>query len=315
VTDPYAAPPRSPASSVAKLAWLVADYVVGYVTRVRPFVTRSGLVAFDRYYQDLLADPRRFRYGGPMSLARAAARLVPQPDLWIVLDASVETLQARKGEVTPEESGAQRRAYLALATQVHDAVLVDANESPPLVTAAAAQAILARMENRVERRHIPPRHDNPWGARLLLFFAALRMPVLSPLVGFLYHSDIRCRIRSPILMPHPFGIVVHPHAQIGNRVTLMQQVAIGPRVPGDAAVPVIGDEVFVGAGARILGGVHVGRGAVIGANAVVTRDVPSYSTVVGVNRLLTRRDPAANEAESVVEGELASPRRAIAGDS
>jgi serine acetyltransferase/thymidylate kinase len=314
VVDPYAAPPRSPAASVAKLALLVADYVVGYALKVRPFATRSGLVVFDRYYQDLLADPRRFRYGGPMALARAAARLIPQPDLWIVLDASAQTLQARKQEVTPEESEAQRRAYLALATQVNDAVLVDANQSPTLMAAAAAQAILMRMENRVERRHIPLRHENPWSARVLLFFARFRIPLISRLVAFLFHSDLRCRIRSPILMPHPFGIVVHAYAQVGNRVTLMQQVAIGPREPDETAAPVIGDEVFVGAGARILGGVRVGRGAIIGANAVVTRDVPSYCTVVGVNRILGRHERAANEAQALLEGEPA-PRRAIAGES
>jgi hypothetical protein len=197
-----------------------------------------------------------------------------------------------------------------------------------MVAAEAAQAILMRMENRVERRYIPPQHGNPLGARLLLFFARYRVPLLGRLVGVLYNSDIRCRIRSPILMPSPFGILVHPHAQIGSRVTLMQQVAIGPRTPVEGAAPVLEDEVFVGAGARVLGGIRIGRGAVIGANAVVTRDVPSYCTVVGANRVLRKRTHAANEAhEQLPEaGDFPAaedgyapqpevPRRAIGGDS
>jgi serine O-acetyltransferase len=44
--------------------------------------------------------------------------------------------------------------------------------------------------------------------------------------------------------------------------------------------------VFIGPGAKILGAVRVGRGATVGANAVVTRDVPSHCTVVGINRIL-----------------------------
>jgi serine O-acetyltransferase len=64
------------------------------------------------------------------------------------------------------------------------------------------------------------------------------------------------------------------------------QVTIGTKHPADPGAPVIEDNVCIGAGARILGAVRVGRGAVVGANAVVTRDVPSHCTVVGVNRIL-----------------------------
>ena len=55
------------------------------------------------------------------------------------------------------------------------------------------------------------------------------------------------------------------------------------------AVPQIEDGVYIGAGAKILGGVRVGRGATIGANAVVTKDVPAGATVVGANRILSKR--------------------------
>ena len=66
----------------------------------------------------------------------------------------------------------------------------------------------------------------------------------------------------------------------------MQFVTIGGKNPGgENAAPVIEDDVYIGAGAKIIGNVRVGRGAIVGANAVVTRDVPPYSTVVGGNRI------------------------------
>jgi serine O-acetyltransferase len=87
-------------------------------------------------------------------------------------------------------------------------------------------------------------------------------------------------------MPHPFGIVIDRGVSIGSRVTIMQQASIGPKRPSDPGLPVIEDNVFIGPGAKVLGPVRVGRGATVGANAVVTRDVPSHCTVVGVNRIL-----------------------------
>jgi len=288
VTDPYAAPARSALASTAKLAWFVADYVAGYLLRLWPCIVRSGLVAFDRYYHDLLADPRRYRYGASLGLARLAARFVPAPDLWVVLDASVETLQSRKQEVTAAESEQQRRAYLALAAQLDDAILVDANGSAPVVAAETAQAILTRMENRVERRHVPVHPENPLRTRVLLFFCRHRVPLLSRFVRLLFNCDIECRMRSPILMAHPYGIVIDAQARLGSRVTVMQQVTIGSKTPGERTAPVIEDDVVIGAGARVLGPIRVGRGVIIGANAVVTRDVPSYCTVVGANRILRK---------------------------
>jgi serine O-acetyltransferase len=76
------------------------------------------------------------------------------------------------------------------------------------------------------------------------------------------------------------GIVVHKHAVIGNNVRISPNVVIGGR--GGSTVPVIEDDVLIGAGACILGGVRIGRGAKIGANSTVLIDVPAYATAVGV---------------------------------
>ena len=77
------------------------------------------------------------------------------------------------------------------------------------------------------------------------------------------------------------AIVVHKRAQIGENVAVVGTTN-GKVRGGLHAVPIIEDGVTIGAGARILGPVRIGRGALIGANAVVLIDVPAGATAVGV---------------------------------
>lgn len=83
------------------------------------------------------------------------------------------------------------------------------------------------------------------------------------------------------------GVVLHPRARIGYKVIIAQQVTIGGR-SGHRGVPVIEDGCFIGAGARVLGPVRVGAGAIVGANAVVVRDVPAGAVVGGVPARILR---------------------------
>lgn len=79
---------------------------------------------------------------------------------------------------------------------------------------------------------------------------------------------------------HPIGIVIGGDAKIGDRVRFMGNNTIG--TAKDNGYPVIEDDVLVGAGARVLGPVRIGKGATIGANAVVLQDVPAGATAVGI---------------------------------
>lgn len=154
---------------------------------------------------------------------------------------------------------------------------------------SAEAAILRWLECRVERRYPAAMvGENPFSARLLQL--ALRAGLGAP-VELALHCRIDARLGSPVLMPVPYGIVIERGVVIGRRVTVMHQVTLGRKDgvtgAGDGSgVPSIEDNVFIGAGARVLGRVRVGRGATVGANAVVTRDVPSHCTVVGANRIL-----------------------------
>ena len=93
--------------------------------------------------------------------------------------------------------------------------------------------------------------------------------------------------RGGLLIPHPNGIVIHPDAEIGVNCLIFQQVTIGTR--DGVGVPAIAGHVDIGAGAKILGPVHVGAHAKIGANAVVSTDVPSGSVAVGIPARITVR--------------------------
>jgi len=85
-----------------------------------------------------------------------------------------------------------------------------------------------------------------------------------------------------LYLPHPFGIVVNADCKLGRNVTLLQGVTLGIVDPSQPGCPVLEDGARVSAGAKLLGGITVGRGAVIGANAVVLRDVPGFRVAVGI---------------------------------
>ncbi|WP_287158302.1 serine acetyltransferase [Chloroflexus sp.] len=82
-----------------------------------------------------------------------------------------------------------------------------------------------------------------------------------------------------LYIAHPVGTVIAPQ-RMGRNCSVIAAVTIGMR--NEWKFPIIGDEVFIGAGARVLGGITVGDRAQIGANAVVIRDVPAGATVVGI---------------------------------
>jgi serine O-acetyltransferase len=99
--------------------------------------------------------------------------------------------------------------------------------------------------------------------------------------------DPRATLGRRLMLPHPNGVVIHEDAVIGNDCMIMQQVTIG--MIGEGEVPRIGNKVYVGAGAKIIGRVDVGDGARVGANAVVTKDVPPNWTAVGIPARLIER--------------------------
>lgn len=122
---------------------------------------------------------------------------------------------------------------------------------------------------------------------------------------FYYRTGLAGRLLAPLCRPLPTLYITTPEIgpglyiqhgfatiisarRIGRDCWINQQVTIGYRNGTDA--PTLGDRVTVNAGAKIIGRVHVGDDAKVGANAVVVKDVPARTTVVGVPARIVRRD-------------------------
>jgi thymidylate kinase len=141
VADPHGKPARSALVSLAKiLVWLIEEWFANLFQE-----RKETLLICDRYYHDLLVDPQRYRYGGPLWAARLVGKLMPRPNLWVLLDAPAEVLQARKQEVSPEETARQRQAYLVFVRKQRKHVIVDASQSLDRVIADVEDAITGVM--------------------------------------------------------------------------------------------------------------------------------------------------------------------------
>lgn len=89
-----------------------------------------------------------------------------------------------------------------------------------------------------------------------------------------------CRIGKGLRIHHFGGIIFHPTVQLGNNCTLYHGVTIGDR-GGSGKAASIGDNVLIGAGAKIIGEITIGDNCIVGANAVVARDMPADTVAVG----------------------------------
>lgn len=124
--------------------------------------------------------------------------------------------------------------------------------------------LLYRLSHEVWRRHIPALPGIL--ARLNITLHGFDVPCIVPIGPGLY-------------VPHPVGTVIMADS-IGSNVTLVSGITIGMR--NEPSFPTIGNNVFIGAGARVLGELTIGDNVNIGANAVVVKDVPANCTAVGI---------------------------------
>jgi serine O-acetyltransferase len=95
------------------------------------------------------------------------------------------------------------------------------------------------------------------------------------------------------VIDHFGGIIISGYTQFGNNCRIRNGVVIGLRRIEEKVAPIIGDNVDIGAGAKILGPIRVGNNVLIGANAVVICDVPDNSIAVGVPAVIRPRSAPA----------------------
>jgi serine O-acetyltransferase len=137
----------------------------------------------------------------------------------------------------------------------------------------------------------------PWGAVHLVL-----MKLGEVFCGIYLGKD--ARIGRRLVIEHFGAIIVHNRAVIGDDCVLRQGVTIGMRHTSDPlGVPVLGDRVDVGAGAKLLGRIVIGDDAVIGANAVVLDNVPAGALAVGVPAVIKRRRGSAPGSGTAMQRE------------
>ena len=124
---------------------------------------------------------------------------------------------------------------------------------------------------------------------------AVKIPVFSfvlKIIAFLLFKWIEimtgislpasAKIGKGFYIGHFGAIIVHSDAELGENCSIGTGVIIGTKGVGNEGVPTIGNNVYIGTGAKVLGKVKIGNNVKIGANAVVLTDVPGDSTAVGV---------------------------------
>jgi hypothetical protein len=109
---------------------------------------------FDRYFHDMLIDPLRYRYKGPLWLLKFLSRFVTLPDsLFLLLDASEELILSRKREVPPAELRRQRAAYKHLRDELPNAEVVYNDQDIDHTIADASRAVIEHLARRFQQRH------------------------------------------------------------------------------------------------------------------------------------------------------------------
>jgi serine O-acetyltransferase len=107
---------------------------------------------------------------------------------------------------------------------------------------------------------------------------------LSQLMRFFTGIEIHpgAKIGKHLVIDHGMGVVIGETAEVGDDCTIFHGSTLGGKGGTGKRHPTIGQGVMIGAGAKLLGPIHVGDGAKVGANAVVLKDVPAGATVVGI---------------------------------
>ena len=148
-----------------------------------------------------------------------------------------------------------------------------------------------------------------------LYLKGLRfLPRLISAIGqFLTTVDIHpgATIGEGIFIDHATGVVIGETTVIGNNVLIYQQVTLGGvSLSRGKRHPTIEDNVTIGAGAKVLGNINIGKCAKIGANSVVVKDVPAECTAVGVpahvSKRIDNKEPLKHNIMPDIEKELYS---------
>lgn len=144
VTDPHKYKPYSVLKSYGKLLFFVYQYNKGWVSNILPLKSKSSLVIFDRYYDDILVDYKRYRYGGSRRIAKFIRYFIPKPDLYFVLTTDANIIHKRKQEVSFMELERQINDYRSLVDGKRY-INIDVSKTPKEIVLEISSIILSKI--------------------------------------------------------------------------------------------------------------------------------------------------------------------------
>ena len=146
-TDPHKFKPYNKFKSFIKLCYFFFQYNLGWLKSIVPLRVRSSLIIFDRYYDDLIADNKRYRYGGGDKVAKLFRSFIKKPALYFILVTDAETIYKRKQEVTFSELENQVEKYKSLVDNKRY-FEIDVSKKPAKIVSNVTAILMKKMYER-----------------------------------------------------------------------------------------------------------------------------------------------------------------------
>jgi serine O-acetyltransferase len=135
--------------------------------------------------------------------------------------------------------------------------------------------------------------------KIVFFFAYMFCEVVMEM-----SLDPHATIGGGLYIGHIGGVHINPQAIIGRNCDIAHRVTIGASAMGRKGAPILGDQVYVGTGATVIGKIKIGNGAKIAANTLVMSNIPEGATVMGVPGRIIMRAPKAIESPALPVAEM-----------
>lgn len=149
-SNPHRAKPASGISSLFRLMYYWLDYLLGYWLVNRRKCARGGVLVFDRYFYDFVADPRRSRISLPKWVRKIFLRMTPQPDIVFFLDCNADVVFARKQELSRNEIERQLNEYRQMVSEFPEKfVRLNAQQAPEISCGNAVKELVIRSFRRI----------------------------------------------------------------------------------------------------------------------------------------------------------------------
>lgn len=149
-SEPHKYPAYSKLKSYLKISYFIFQYNKGWFKNIIPLKIKSSLIIFDRYFDDILADQKRYRYGAEIWFLKFARIFIPKPELYFVLTTKAEIIHERKNEVEFSELEKQIKEYESL-TKNNKYFKIDVSKTPKEIADEIIKIMMKNMSLRYEK--------------------------------------------------------------------------------------------------------------------------------------------------------------------